>query len=138
MAQSTAADIFTKSLLSTVRLQRHLGVRTIISTQEPTIAPSLIDLCSMTLVHRFISPAWMSSLQSHIAGLSTLGKVSDAEVQELFREIADLKVGESLLFPPSAMMSLKDGTPKTQGVGHLKFRTRPRVRNDGGRSKLAA
>ena len=59
MSDETTASAFTDSLLSVIRLQRHLATRVIIATQEPTISPKLLDLCSMTIVHRFTSPAWL-------------------------------------------------------------------------------
>ena len=70
MNDSGEASALTESLLSTIRLQRHLGARVVISTQEPTVSPKLLDLCSVTIVHRFTSPEWLRALQRHLAGLS--------------------------------------------------------------------
>jgi hypothetical protein len=56
MNESGEASALTEQLLATIRLQRHLGARVIISTQEPTVSPRLLDLCSVTIVHRFTSP----------------------------------------------------------------------------------
>ena len=56
MNSSAEASVFTDTLLSVVRLQRHMGVRVIVSTQEPTISTDLLNLCSVTIVHRFTSP----------------------------------------------------------------------------------
>ncbi|KAI8654426.1 C2H2-type domain-containing protein [Fusarium sp. Ph1] len=56
MTDNNEGQAFTESLLSTIRLQRHLGVRVIISTQEPTISPRLLDLSTITIIHRFTSP----------------------------------------------------------------------------------
>lgn len=61
----------TESLKTAIRVQRHIGARVIISTQEPTISPSLLDLCSVTIVHRFSSPEWLGVLKKHLAGAST-------------------------------------------------------------------
>ncbi|KAH7111372.1 hypothetical protein EDB81DRAFT_671448 [Dactylonectria macrodidyma] len=44
MTESDESQVFTESLLSAIRLQRHNGTRIIISTQEPTISPGLLDL----------------------------------------------------------------------------------------------
>jgi hypothetical protein len=41
MNDSLESDEFTETLLSTIRLQRHLGARVVISTQEPTISRRL-------------------------------------------------------------------------------------------------
>lgn len=70
MNESGEASALTEQLLSTIRLQRHLGARVVISTQEPTVSPKLLDLCSVTIVHRFTSPEWLRALQRHLAGVS--------------------------------------------------------------------
>ncbi|KAF3009245.1 hypothetical protein E8E14_009609 [Neopestalotiopsis sp. 37M] len=75
MSDSPEAQTLTNSLLSTIRLQRHLALRVIISTQEPSVSPKLLDLCSITIVHRFQSPDWLSVLKGHLAGLSTTSQV---------------------------------------------------------------
>ncbi|KAJ0123690.1 hypothetical protein J7T55_012159 [Diaporthe amygdali] len=68
MNESGEASALTEQLLATIRLQRHLGARVIISTQEPTVSPKLLDLCSVTVVHRFTSPEWLRALRRHLAG----------------------------------------------------------------------
>ncbi|KUI62594.1 hypothetical protein VP1G_09702 [Cytospora mali] len=75
MNESGEASALTEQLLSTIRLQRHLGARVIISTQEPTVSPKLLDLCSVTIVHRFTSPDWLRALQRHLAGVSGSAKL---------------------------------------------------------------
>jgi len=55
LRESAAAQKLTKSLVTIVRLQRHLACRVIIITQEFIISPKLLDLCSFILVHRFTS-----------------------------------------------------------------------------------
>lgn len=75
MNESGEASALTEQLLSTIRLQRHLGARVIISTQEPTVSPKLLDLCSVTIVHRFTSPEWLRALQRHLAGVSGSAKL---------------------------------------------------------------
>ncbi|KAJ3469786.1 hypothetical protein MRS44_003851 [Fusarium solani] len=130
MTDNVESQAFTESLLSTIRLQRHLGVRVIISTQEPTISTRLLDLCSMTVVHRFTSPAWLQVLKGHLAGgsdLSGLNEADDCEGQQhqeatsrrkdtgavpypsmsplaLFSNVVQLRTGEALIFSPSAVM----------------------------------
>ncbi|KKY38925.1 hypothetical protein UCDDA912_g01060 [Diaporthe ampelina] len=68
MNDSGEASTLTEQLLATIRLQRHLGARVVISTQEPTVSPRLLDLCSVTVVHRFTSPEWLRALRRHLAG----------------------------------------------------------------------
>ncbi|KAI0568538.1 hypothetical protein Alg215_12127, partial [Pyrenophora tritici-repentis] len=66
---SGAAKAFTEKLLRTVREQRHQAVRVVIATQEPSINTQLLDLCSITMVHRCTSPAWFNVLKRHVAAL---------------------------------------------------------------------
>ncbi len=70
--QSPAATNFTDRLLTAIREQRHNGTRVIISTQEPTISEKLLDLCSISIVHHFQSPAWFRSIHNHLGGASGL------------------------------------------------------------------
>ncbi|KAL8387017.1 hypothetical protein RB595_010220 [Gaeumannomyces hyphopodioides] len=153
-AESTDARALTQSLLSTIRLQRHQGCRVIIATQEPSVSPALLDLCSVTIVHRFTSPAWLKVLQAHLAGASAesaaLGKDEEEEegrdgLTALFAQIVRLRVGEALLFAPSAAVGVyRDGAGddgrvfRFLGGGVRKVRIRNRITADGGRSIMAA
>ncbi|KAI3399517.1 hypothetical protein diail_6539 [Diaporthe ilicicola] len=79
MNESSEASALTEQLLATIRLQRHLGARVVISTQEPTVSPRLLDLCSITVVHRFTSPEWLRALRRHLAGAEeTVGMLARA------------------------------------------------------------
>ncbi|KAK8104009.1 uncharacterized protein PG998_011042 [Apiospora kogelbergensis] len=82
MGESTESLTLTNSLLSTIRLQRHLGARVFISTQEPTVSPKLLDLCSITIVHHFQSPDWLRVLKGHLAGVSSATKQHQHHQQE--------------------------------------------------------
>lgn len=137
MHKSTGSDIFTEKLLTTVMEQRHNGTRIMIATQEPTISPKLLDLCSMTFVHRFTSPAWFATIKEHIGGASAAA-IGTAGQYLMLQEILGLKLGESLLFSPSAAVEVKDGIVETMKLGRLKFKTRPRISHDAGMSKLAS
>lgn len=148
MNESGESSALTENLLATIRLQRHLAARIIISTQEPTISPKLLDLCSVTIVHRFTSPEWLRALQKHLAGVSEVpGTVNATNVsgldtnhaRSLFGQIVQLRVGEALLFAPSAILR-PDGNAQVAKLsdGVLKIRVRKRVTNDGGRSIMAA
>jgi hypothetical protein len=147
------AKQFTETLISSIRQQRHQGVRVVIATQEPSINPKLLDLCNITLVHRCSSPDWFKTLKEHLGGLylkqsaETADEISPDEDsgaqpatddQTLFRKIMQLELGESLLFCPSAVIGV-DGDGKVSKLRemHVKFRTRQRVTADGGRSVLA-
>lgn len=153
MKNTPAAETFTENLLTVIREQRHNACRVVIATQEPTISPKLLDLCSMTFVHRFTSPDWMATLREHLAGASDLvtavtsagdndsGSAGDRRQHRaaaLFERIINLDVGESLLFAPSAILEVNEhGEKKKLGAGCLKFKTRSRLGADGGQSVLS-
>ena len=126
-----------------IRLQRHIATRFIIATQEPTVSPRLLDLCSISIVHRFSSPSWFTTIRGHLGGASehcvdtTDGDELRPHKSQIFKEIASLNVGEALLFAPAAALELKNAQIKRLGLGYIKFKTRPRVSTDGGKSKLA-
>lgn len=164
MQDSAEAGTLTDQLLATIRLQRHLGTRVVISTQEPTISPKLLDLCSVTIVHRFTSPDWLHALQRHLAGASAVPRLleredgGDGEVTRLsqsiemlrvdgkgqdtamavFDQIVRLRVGEALLFAPSAVLDVDEVSHvRKLNQGVLKIRVRGRITTDGGRSVMA-
>jgi hypothetical protein len=150
MKNTPAAETFTENLLTVIREQRHNACRVVVATQEPTISPKLLDLCSMTFVHRFTSPDWMLTLKKHLAGASDLaasaadgGSVADKKKKkgtaaQLFEKIINLDVGESLLFAPSAVLEVDEhGKKKKLGMGCVRFKTRSRLGVDGGQSVLA-
>lgn len=150
MKDSVEAQSFTETLLSTVRLQRHLGARIFVSTQEPTISSDLLSLCSITIVHRFSSPAWLHALQGHIAAAafgaqSNKGTTEDGEVTSkyaLFHKIVRLRVGEALLFCPNAVSSIATEGSESQklgtlGGGYMVIKVRNRLTEDGGKSVIS-
>ena len=89
----SASSSFTETLLSIIREQRHLGARVIISTQEPTISTKLLDLSSMTIVHRFTSPHWLQTLKSHLAAVSSVTDDDGRDLKQLFKKIVELEAG---------------------------------------------
>ena len=141
MTSTTAATTFTDKLLQLIRQQRHLATRVVISTQEPTISPRLLDLCTVTIVHRFTSPQWFCTLREHLAGVSTaegLGGETKRDARSIFAEIVELEPGEALMFCPSAVLDWIEGeAPSKLGMEWLKIRVRRRLTEDGGRSILA-
>ncbi|KAL1954881.1 hypothetical protein VTO42DRAFT_470 [Malbranchea cinnamomea] len=160
--RSREAANLTETMLSLIRQQRHLATRVIIATQEPTLSPSLLDLCNVTIVHRFMSPAWFKMLRNHLAG-AIVGqfdtKDSDCEAN-LFSRIVRLKTGECLVFCPSAILCVETSMetpsststddlhgvalvkvsnmhPRELGPRYFRMKIRKRVTVDGGRSILA-
>ncbi|MCJ1440762.1 MAG: hypothetical protein MMC23_001248 [Stictis urceolatum] len=123
MSSSPSAANFTSTLLDIIRQQRHLATRVIVATQEPTISPKLLDLASLTVVHRFTSPEWMHALRGHLAGASGAlveeagcehgngnGAAGSAkrDLGRLFSEIVRLDAGEALVFSPSSMLEWRE------------------------------
>lgn len=154
----------TETLLSIIRQQRHLGARVMIATQEPTMSPALLDLCNVTIVHRFTSPAWFAAIRKHIAGASIGddGESKSIFSDQLFQQIVKLKTGEALVFCPTALLDAVwggSGSSSTTyseadedsdsgveinaqsvsqlGPRYFNLRVRKRVTADGGRSQLS-
>ncbi|KAF8540664.1 hypothetical protein BDD12DRAFT_561818 [Trichophaea hybrida] len=115
MTVTAAAQKFTDTLLSTIRQQRHLGARVIISTQEPTISPKLLDLCTFTLCHRFSSPEWLGFLKAHIAAAG-----QEEKRAEMMARLVALDSGEAFLFAPSGIMMAKKDVLGMLDVNTLK------------------
>ncbi|KAE8380205.1 hypothetical protein BDV26DRAFT_279704 [Aspergillus bertholletiae] len=136
MRETPAAKDLTETFLNIIRQQRHLGVRTVISTQEPTISPRLIDLCSMTIIHRFTSPEWYRTIQKHVTIGGPSNNNSPDECLDGLQEIAHLRTGEALIFAPSAY--LLDGEGSMIGAANKVFKMaiRKRITWDGGRTIL--
>ncbi|KAF2837504.1 hypothetical protein M501DRAFT_171180 [Patellaria atrata CBS 101060] len=134
MNSSSAAKNFTESLIKVIRLQRHLGSRIIIATQEPSISSDLIALCSMTIVHRFKSPEWFEYLRKVVGDLSQL---TEQDRNNIFRQITRLRTGESLVFSNDSFIRLNNGIPERLGTDHFRMQTRMRLTEDGGGSVLA-
>lgn len=124
MNESGEASALTEQLLATIRLQRHLGARVVISTQEPTVSPRLLDLCSVTVVHRFTSPEWLRALRRHLAGaeetagmlaraaggagaVGDSGASSDSGVDDVLEGVVDAVGTLSLKEPSTTTVSHK-------------------------------
>ncbi|KAH4855058.1 hypothetical protein HBH77_001730 [Parastagonospora nodorum] len=131
MLKVPGAKALTETLLQTVRLQRHYGARVIISTQEPTLLTDLIALCSVTVIHRFSSPEWLSAIKRHIP--------TAAEGREdLMLKIEGLRTGEALVYSPNAVLGRDDSGDLITGTSRfIKVRIRRRITSDGGQSMLA-
>ncbi|KAG8898821.1 hypothetical protein FRB99_007130 [Tulasnella sp. 403] len=131
LKQDRGSQVLTDSLISLVRQQRHLGMRLIISTQEPTVIPeSLLSLCSITIMHRFSASAWFTHLSKHVAS-----KFDD----QAFEHVVKLGVGEAMVLAPSGLGVFDvDGAPTIAPLGqrYILMMTRQRVTADGGASVL--
>ncbi|KAI1628777.1 hypothetical protein EDD37DRAFT_19525 [Exophiala viscosa] len=135
LTKSGEAEKLTEQLVSIIRQQRHLASRVIVATQEPTLAPSLMDLCNVSIVHRFNSPAWFKVLKEHLAGASLS---NDHDGEELFQTIVGLQTGHALVFCPTASLDVDNGAVRRLGSAYVKAKIRSRVAFDGGRSIMAS
>jgi hypothetical protein len=74
---------------------------------------------------------------------SDLTKISkESTAKRIFSDIVKLRVGEALLFSPSAIVGLEKGpggatVMERLGTGYLKIRVRKRLTRDGGKSDMA-
>ncbi|KAG2013488.1 hypothetical protein CC2G_010397 [Coprinopsis cinerea AmutBmut pab1-1] len=144
----------TKTLTRLIRQQRHLAMRVLISTQEPTVVPAvLLDLCSVAILHRFTSPAWWEHLIKHVS--------ADFSKSDAFDEVVKLKTGQALILAPAGLGLFSQSPPtrskeerkgESSGSGdavaveptvahigrrYIIMKTRRRVTADGGASILA-
>jgi hypothetical protein len=65
------------------------------------------------------------------------GDSEDDNDKAMFREIVRLKIGESLLFCPTAAVNVEGEGIGRMDAGYVKFKTRQRVTADGGGNKTA-
>ena len=55
----TSSDELSAAIVNCARLMRHDDMRLIISTQSPlSLAPELMEQCSLAILHRFYSSDW--------------------------------------------------------------------------------
>ncbi|KAG8955704.1 hypothetical protein FRC04_007695 [Tulasnella sp. 424] len=133
LTKDQGSEVLTQTLLSIVRQQRHLGTRLILSTQEPTVVPeALLDLCSITIMHRFSSITWFNHLAKHVS--SDFG-------DEAFDAVVQLQTGQALVLAPAGLGVFQaHGMDKPErkifGRRYLIVKTRRRVTADGGASIL--
>ncbi|KAL4075519.1 hypothetical protein J3A83DRAFT_4485116 [Scleroderma citrinum] len=141
LSPSKAVAGLTKSLLTLTREQRHLAMRVIISTQEPTVIPSvLLDLCTVSIIHRLSSPSWWEHLSKHVS--------ADISSEAAFDRVAKLETGEAIVLAPSGFGVFPDAPaggakwsiaiPQLNQFGrrYILMKTRRRVTQDGGSSIL--
>ncbi|KAK7470795.1 hypothetical protein VKT23_002213 [Stygiomarasmius scandens] len=133
LSPGTNSSSLTKALLSLARQQRHLAMRVIISTQEPTVIPPvLLDLCTISILHRFSSVSWWDHLVKHVS--------ADFSDGDAFDKVVKLKTGEAIVLTPSGLgtFDAEFGSKAVSRFGrrYLIIKTRKRVTVDGGASIL--
>lgn len=118
MNGSPEATGFTEKLISLIRQQRHLSTRVIIATQEPTLSPQPLDLCDVSIIHRFRSPAWLEAVKNHLAGMIWTGDSNDTSSKSVFDTIVGLGDGEALLFCPNAYLDAPDPVARRPDISN--------------------
>jgi DNA helicase HerA-like ATPase len=113
------SDGLSNSIINAARLMRHDGMRVAISTQSPlTLAPELLELVSIVVLHRFHSHDWFQYLKSKIP-------LNDRYMQEIIH----LSPGTGLMFAARHKIAV---------VGEeniMKILVRPRITADRGASR---
>lgn len=92
-----------------------------------------MDLCSVFIIHRFSSPEWFDVIRKHVS----ITDKDKCNLESLFGRIINLRVGEAVLFAPSAILSKRsDGQDLLFQLssGLLKIKIRKRVTWDGGKT----
>jgi DNA helicase HerA-like ATPase len=130
MLNTPGSKVLTDYLARVIRLQRHQGARVVISTQEPTVSTDLIALCSITVMHRFTSPAWYAALRKHINAME--------DDKAIMQQIESLDTGEALVYAPNAVLGQHEDGSLVKATGRLlRVNIRDRVTLDGGASIMA-
>jgi hypothetical protein len=81
-----------------------------------------MDLCDVSIIHRFRSPTWFSAIKDHLAGLVWSGSVGGSgNGKEVFERIVSLKDGEALVFANGAVLDLDEGSAKEDSDGSNSF-----------------
>lgn len=120
-------DGLSAAVVTCARLMRHDGLRLAVSTQSPAaLAPELLELVSVALLHRFHSHDWLA----HLA--KKLPLAGDA----VWRRLIALEPGEALMF---AARHLLPPDAAVDAGGHVfEVAVRPRLTADRGASRTNA
>ncbi|KAK6352035.1 hypothetical protein TWF718_005184 [Orbilia javanica] len=147
MSQTSSSQHFAKSVIQNIRLQRHLGVRTVISTQDPHVHPELLELASFIIMHRFDSPRWFSTLRKHVGfhntregGDSAEDRESREQAASAFEMIMNLNAGQALVYCPRLLtVDYRGGDQRVIRLGTrlIKMQVRKRLTLDGGVTRNA-
>lgn len=93
----------------------------------------LIDLCGVTILHRFSSPSWLEHVAKHVS--------ADMTGKDALDRIVRLQTGQAILLAPSGLGTFSSAPgcgPSVSQFGRrwALVKTRRRVTKDGGASIL--
>jgi hypothetical protein len=109
---SEADDSLSKSIVNCARLMRHDGLRLLVSTQSPlALAPELLELTSLAVLHRFHSADWLTFLSKKLPLAAGA-----------FERVRALQPGTGLVYASRA--SLQPGAPPDSALLQVKVRQR--------------
>ena len=126
----------TNSIIETIRMMRHEGIRVLLSTQSPTtMPPELLELASLTILHKFQSSEWVKYISSKVP-----------LPEDGFNRIKSLAPGQALListhigsnFTQNTSTNATENTKIKERKGQVNCLTvniRPRLTQDLGASK---
>jgi hypothetical protein len=108
-----ASDGLSSAIVNIARLMRHDGIRLAISTQSPkALAPELLELVSVCMMHRFHSKDWIEYLSNKIP----------IDVKQLDK-IMDLPCGNAIMFA-SSIVTAGESPWKDQKIVQVHMRKR--------------
>ena len=124
-----ANDGLSKTIVDMARLMRHDGIRLALSTQSPkSLAPELLELVTIALMHNFHSYDWFA----HLAAKIPLPRTA-------FDEIQALSPGRALTFVSRHSINARarnaGADDSVDSSALLRVVVRPRVTADFGTSK---
>jgi hypothetical protein len=115
----SSTDGLSASIVNAARLMRHDGLRLAVSSQSPkTLAPELLELISVCVLHRFHSPDWLKYLSAKLPLPPTLGGA-----------IAALTPGRAFVFAAAPIFA------RSPPMNLVRLRIRPRITGDHGVSR---
>lgn len=113
-SSSSGGDGLSRAIVDCARLMRHDGLRLLVSTQSPlALAPELLELTSLCVMHRFHSADWHSFLAK---------KLPLNSIPNSFERIRALQPGAALLYASRAAL-VQGKAPDSALVG-LQMRNR--------------
>merc|ERR1711964_650722 len=108
-----------------VRQMRHYGIRTLVSTRNPSVLHSeLLELCSFAILHRFHSPDWFAFLRRKLQLPVQVGET-----------VSMLKTGEAIVYSSRAVFS-KPSPSAVLGAHLYRVLIKERVTKDIGSTML--
>jgi hypothetical protein len=105
----SSGDGLSDAIVSLARLMRHDGIRLAISTQSPkALAPELLELLTVAVLHRFHSRDWLTYLQTKLP----------LNGQKAWDVLIGLKPGQALVFASQHAVEQHASSPS--GIGGSK------------------